>query len=150
MSTWLAVFLGAGIGGALRHGVNLGAARVLGTGFPFSTLIVNIVGCFVMGVLVESFARFAWHGRGTPAPVAPTNKLIVSGFYRFVRNPMYVSVLVVLAGWAIGYQSGDLAWYAVAAAIVFHLRVILFEEPTLARLHGPQWEQYRGRVRRWL
>lgn len=58
MSPWLAVFLGAGIGGMLRHAVNLGAARVLGTGFPFGTLIVNIVGCFVMGVLVESFARF--------------------------------------------------------------------------------------------
>ena len=58
MSTWLAVFLGAGIGGALRHGVNLGAARVLGTAFPFGTLIVNVAGCFVMGVLVESFARF--------------------------------------------------------------------------------------------
>jgi CrcB protein len=57
MTPWLAVFLGAGLGGALRHGVNLTAARMFGFGFPFGTLTVNIVGCFAMGVLVEVFAR---------------------------------------------------------------------------------------------
>ena len=58
MNPWLTVFLGAGLGGALRHGVNVAAARMLGTGFPFGTLIVNVAGCFVMGVLVGVFARF--------------------------------------------------------------------------------------------
>ncbi len=57
MTPWLAVFLGAGLGGALRHGVNLTAVRIFGFGFPFGTLTVNIVGCFAMGVLVEVFAR---------------------------------------------------------------------------------------------
>jgi CrcB protein len=58
MNPWVTVFLGAGLGGALRHGVNVAAARMLGTGFPFGTLIVNVAGCFVMGVLVGVFARF--------------------------------------------------------------------------------------------
>ena len=58
MNPWVTVFLGAGLGGALRHGVNVAAARMLGTGFPFGTLIVNVTGCFVMGVLVGVFARF--------------------------------------------------------------------------------------------
>jgi protein-S-isoprenylcysteine O-methyltransferase Ste14 len=58
--------------------------------------------------LVESFARFAWQGRGTPAPVAPTTKLIVSGFYRFVRNPMYVSVIGVIVGEALLFGQMEL------------------------------------------
>lgn len=63
MSPWLAVFVGAGLGGMLRHGVNLGAARLLGTGFPFGTLAVNVAGCFAMGLLVGGFARFADPGQ---------------------------------------------------------------------------------------
>ena len=80
MNNWLAVFLGAGIGGALRHGVNLGAARAFGTGFPFGTLIVNIVGCFIMGVLVESFARF--HDPGQTARLFLTTG-VLGGFTTF-------------------------------------------------------------------
>ena len=57
MSPWVVVFLGAGLGGALRHGSNLAAARLLGTGFPAGTLAVNVFGCFLIGVLVEAFAR---------------------------------------------------------------------------------------------
>ena len=53
---YLIVFLGAGIGGALRHGVNIAAARLLGLGFPFGTLTVNIVGCLAMGLIAEYFA----------------------------------------------------------------------------------------------
>lgn len=63
MSPWLAVFAGAGLGGMLRHGVNLGVARFLGTGFPFGTMAVNIAGCLAMGLLVGGFARFADPGQ---------------------------------------------------------------------------------------
>ena len=80
MNPWLTVFLGAGLGGALRHGVNVAAARLLGTGFPFGTLIVNVTGCFVMGVLVGVFARL--HDPGQPARLFLTTG-VLGGFTTF-------------------------------------------------------------------
>ena len=89
-------------------------------------------------------------GRGTLAPWAPPRNLVVTGPYRYSRNPMYVAVIVVLAGWALGFQSWPLAIYAVAVSVAFHLRVVLHEEPWLARTHGDRWTKYCGRVPRWL
>lgn len=63
---------------------------------------------------------------------------------------MYVAVLLILTGWAIGYQSWPMALYAVAVAVVFHLRVVLHEEPWLARTFGDVWTQYQAKVPRWL
>ena len=63
---------------------------------------------------------------------------------------MYVGVLLILAGWATTFRSPTLAFYAVAIAVVFHLRVLLGEEPWLARTHGEAWTRYRERVPRWL
>jgi protein-S-isoprenylcysteine O-methyltransferase Ste14 len=89
-------------------------------------------------------------GRGTLAPWAPPRNLVVVGLYRWSRNPMYVSVSLILLGWAIAYQSPALFVYALAVVIMFHLRVILGEEPWLARTHGDAWLRYRARVPRWL
>jgi protein-S-isoprenylcysteine O-methyltransferase Ste14 len=75
---------------------------------------------------------------------------VVVGLYRLSRNPMYVAVLVILAGWAIGFRSPLLWVYALVMLVVFHLRVVFGEEPWLARTHGEQWTQYRARVPRWL
>ncbi|MCY1019121.1 methyltransferase family protein [Pyxidicoccus sp. MSG2] len=89
-------------------------------------------------------------GKGTLAPWAPPRELVVVGLYRYSRNPMYVSVLLVLLGWAMAFASRGLLLYALAVALAFHLRVVFGEEPWLARTHGEAWSAYARRVRRWL
>lgn len=89
-------------------------------------------------------------GKGTLAPWAPPERLVVVGLYRWSRNPMYVAVLTILAGWALACGSRPHAWYALAVAAAFHLRVVLGEEPWLARRHGAAWVAYTRRVRRWI
>lgn len=88
-------------------------------------------------------------GRGTLAPWAPPEKLVISGLYRRSRNPMYIGVLIVLCGWALGFRSRALAIYALVVMLGFHLRVVSGEEPWLARRHGDQWERYKATVPRW-
>lgn len=88
-------------------------------------------------------------GKGTLAPWAPPQALVVIGLYRYSRNPMYVCVLVVLLGWAISFGSVGLLVYALAVGVAFHLRVVRGEEPWLGRTHGAAWQQYTRRVRRW-
>jgi protein-S-isoprenylcysteine O-methyltransferase Ste14 len=89
-------------------------------------------------------------GKGTLAPWAPPSRLVVVGLYRHSRNPMYVSVILILLGWATSFASSGLLFYALAVAVAFHLRVTLGEEPCLARRFGAAWEEYRSRVPRWL
>jgi protein-S-isoprenylcysteine O-methyltransferase Ste14 len=89
-------------------------------------------------------------GKGTLAPWSPPSRLVVIGLYRYSRNPMYVSVSLILIGWAISFESLGLCCYVLAVVAAFHLRVILAEEPWLARTFGDAWEQYRSRVPRWL
>ena len=89
-------------------------------------------------------------GKGTLAPWAPPAELVVVGLYRYSRNPMYIAVALVLLGWAFAFGSMGLLAYAAAVVLAFHLRVVLGEEPWLARTHGSLWEQYRSRVPRWL
>lgn len=89
-------------------------------------------------------------GRGTLAPWAPPERLVVVGLYRYSRNPMYVAVALVLLGWAVCFNSTGLLAYALIVVVAFHLRVVFGEEPWLARTHGSEWEQYASRVPRWL
>ena len=89
-------------------------------------------------------------GKGTLAPWDPPRRLVTIGLYRFSRNPMYVAVIVMLVGWALSFRMPSLWLYAAAIALAFVARVILFEEPWLARTHGDEWDAYRRRVRRWL
>ena len=100
--------------------------------------------------LIESFLRFALKGLGTPAPIAPPTNLVVTGFYRFVRNPMYVGVMTVVTGEALLFSSRALAWEAVLVALGFHIFVLIYEEPTLVQTFGAQYEAYRANVPRWL
>jgi protein-S-isoprenylcysteine O-methyltransferase Ste14 len=93
---------------------------------------------------------FCAAGKGTLAPWDPPKHLVIVGLYRYVRNPMYISVLTLLTGWAIAAGSPSLAIYTVILAIAFHLRVLLFEEPRLAKLFGPDWTAYKTSVSRWL
>jgi len=89
-------------------------------------------------------------GKGTLAPWSPPQRLVTAGLYRFSRNPIFVSVLLILTGWTLIYHSLPLARYAGTVALVFHLRVVFGEEPWLARTHGEDWQAYRKAVPRWL
>lgn len=89
------------------------------------------------------------HGMGTLAPWDPPRRLVTGGPYGRSRNPMYVGVLLVLAGWALGFRSWVLAIYAAAVAIAFHLRIVFSEEPQLAQSHARDWPRYAARVPRW-
>lgn len=89
-------------------------------------------------------------GRGSLAPWAPPERLVTVGLYRISRNPMYVAVVTILAGWALLFASRTLWLYAAIVATAFHLRVVLGEEPWLARTHGDEWTAYTARVPRWL
>ncbi|TIM12294.1 MAG: isoprenylcysteine carboxylmethyltransferase family protein [Mesorhizobium sp.] len=100
-------------------------------------------------LLLHAFARFALEGRGTPAPVAPTDRL-VGGIYRHVRNPMYVAVLAIILGQALLFSSASLVAYAAIAAVAMVSFVKFHEEPTLARRYGADYEAYRHAVPGWL
>jgi protein-S-isoprenylcysteine O-methyltransferase Ste14 len=101
-------------------------------------------------LLLHAFTRFALEGLGTPAPIAPTEKLVIGGIYRHVRNPMYVAVLSIILGQALLFSSWTLVAYAVIGAIVMGSFVRLYEEPTLARRYGGEYETYRSNVPGWL
>ena len=101
-------------------------------------------------VVLEAFARFAWEGLGTPAPVAPTRTLVVSGFYRFVRNPMYVAVSALIFGQAILFASWGLVLYGLVVVAAFDTFVRLYEEPTLREAYGERYAAYCATTPRWI
>ena len=117
-----------------------GPLRVLGIAFIAAGL----------PVVLEAFARFALQGLGTPAPVAPTKRLVVQGSFRYVRNPIYIAVLLLVAGQALLFASAGLAVYAALLAAAFHAFVLAYEEPTLRRTFGADYDAYCAGVRRWL
>ena len=101
-------------------------------------------------ILLHAFARFALEGLGTPAPVAPTEKLVVSGIYCHVRNPMYVAVLSIILGQALLFSSWAVVAYGMTAGAAMASFVKFYEEPTLARRYGAEYEAYRRAVPGWL
>jgi protein-S-isoprenylcysteine O-methyltransferase Ste14 len=98
----------------------------------------------------ESMRRFVIVGRGTLVPAVPTERLVVSGFYRHVRNPMYTGLLVVLLGEAILFESRGLVIYIAAIWLVTHLFVCFYEEPTLTRRYGVEYLRFKKHVPRWI
>jgi protein-S-isoprenylcysteine O-methyltransferase Ste14 len=100
--------------------------------------------------LVDSFARFALQGLGTPAPIAPTQNLVVTGLYRYVRNPIYIALVSVTVGQALLFGDGRLLWYGAVVWLAFHLFVVLYEEPTLRLKFGTEYETFRANVPRWM
>jgi protein-S-isoprenylcysteine O-methyltransferase Ste14 len=121
-ASWRAFWVGAGL-------------------IPLSAGIVLLLWCV---------REFYVAGRGTLAPWTPPRNLVVTGVYRFSRNPMYVAVLCVLVGWAVVFHSWALAIYALAVGVGFHLRVVFGEEAWLARTFGEEWVRYKAQVPRWL
>ena len=101
-------------------------------------------------VVLTAFARFVLEGAGTPAPVAPTETLVVGGLYRHVRNPMYLAVLACIGGQALLFGSWSLVLYGAGMAVAFVTFVRLYEEPTLADRYGAEYDAYRRAVPGWL
>ncbi len=131
-------------------------ARVLswsGIARPAAVDWPQIVGMIVGGigavVALWCVSTFIWIGKGTPAPFDPPRRLVIRGPYRFVRNPMYMGAGTALAGAALFYRSPTLLAYVAIFLLVAHLFVLLYEEPTLRRTFGPEYEAYCHRVRRW-
>jgi protein-S-isoprenylcysteine O-methyltransferase Ste14 len=118
-------------------------------GEPMRVLgIALVVGGFA--VPIRAFARFVVEGRGTPAPFAPTETLIVSGEYRYVRNPMYVAVLSLIAGQALLFGSASLVIYGLLVWLAVAAFVRVYEEPTLTRRYGRRYLDYQAAVPAWL
>jgi protein-S-isoprenylcysteine O-methyltransferase Ste14 len=142
---WRALLAFVALPGVVAFAVPFALARAAPPVHP-SALALVVVGT---ALLLACVREFYVAGRGTLAPWSPPRHLVVTGAYRFSRNPMYVAVALILAGWASLYASSTLWIYAGAVLVLFHLRVLLFEEPWLARTFGGEWDRYRQRVPRW-
>jgi protein-S-isoprenylcysteine O-methyltransferase Ste14 len=126
----------------MAAGARSAGGRVFPAGLvPLFTGVVLLVWCV---------RDFYVAGKGTLAPWSPPRHLVTTGLYRYSRNPMYVAVALMLAGWAVAFASRSIAIYAGFVIGAFHLRVVYGEEPWLARTHGAAWDEYRARVPRWL
>lgn len=116
--------------------------------------VVQVAGALliVLGLVfvVETFARFALEGLGTPAPVMPTRHLVVTGSYRFVRNPMYFAVLALILGQALVFGDLGIGIYALCVWAGFTAFVQLYEEPTLQRTFPGKYAEFYAHVPRWI
>lgn len=101
------------------------------------------------GILIASVVSFYRHGRGTLAPWDPPKHLVVQDLYRFNRNPMYVGVCLLTLGWALCTGNPWNYAYSALLPVIFHLRVVLYEEKEMERLFGVEWKAYCGKVPRW-
>jgi protein-S-isoprenylcysteine O-methyltransferase Ste14 len=101
-------------------------------------------------ILLWSFWNFLHEGGGTPAPVDPPKELVVVGFYRYVRNPMYVGILAAILGHFLWFGSWNLLIYAVLVFLAFNTIVAYYEEPTLKKKFGAAYEEYLKKVPRWI
>ena len=118
--------------------------RVLVDGLGLALVLIGAA------VLLHAFVAFAWKGRGTPAPPAPTEQLVVQGAYRHVRNPMYVAVVAVVLGQVLLFTSWGLFAYLVVITIAMDAFVRTYEEPTLRDTYGVAYDEFRAAVPRWL
>jgi protein-S-isoprenylcysteine O-methyltransferase Ste14 len=117
--------------------------------FSFRILGVLLI-AVGLPVLLDSFARFAVQGLGTPAPIFPTRHLVVSGLYRYVRNPMYVAVVTLILGQGLFFGDARVLEYGIAVWTAFHLFVLIYEEPTLRNTYGSEYEAFCANVHRWV
>ncbi len=118
--------------------------------FPIARVLGAALIVAGLPVLLDSFARFALQGLGTPAPVMPPKRLVVTGFYRYVRNPMYVAVTALITGQGLLFGSVTVLEYGAIVWAAFFLFVVAYEEPVLGEQFGDEYRRYRANVRRWL
>jgi protein-S-isoprenylcysteine O-methyltransferase Ste14 len=110
-------------------------------------LLLLVGGTVLLG---DCFLRFATQGLGTPAPVAPPQRLVITGAYRHVRNPMYVAVVSLILGQAALFGSWPLALYGCAIWAAFYAFVLAYEEPTLRRQFPQDYAAFFAAVPRWI
>jgi protein-S-isoprenylcysteine O-methyltransferase Ste14 len=113
---------------------------------PLSALIIGTG----IGFLVHAFARFAVQGLGTPSPLEPTERLVVSGVYRWVRNPMYLAIQAIILGQALLFVDIRMVVYSAVTALGMAAFVRWHEEPVLLERFGDEYREYKSRVPRWL
>jgi len=118
---------------------------------PWALKLLGVIVLAIGALLVlETTARFALQGRGTPAPWAPPERFVARGSYRFTRNPMYLGVLALILGQGLLLGRELLFVWAASAWLIFQLFLLLEEEPGLRRRFGAEYEDYCARVPRWL
>ena len=117
--------------------------------WPFRSLGFGLIAAGVT-ILLDSFARFALQGLGTPAPVFPTRHLVITGLYRYVRNPIYVAVVAVILGQSLCRGSVAVVEYGAVVWLAFHLFVLVYEEPTLRAKYGAEYDRFCRAVPRWI
>jgi protein-S-isoprenylcysteine O-methyltransferase Ste14 len=115
--------------------------------FQYIAIFIFAVG---IAMLFYCISMFAVKGKGTLSPADPTKKLVVSGLYKFSRNPMYIGVVLMLIGESIFFSSGGLWIYTAIVFIAFNLFIVVHEEPRLKEDFGTEYQQYSKAVRRWL
>lgn len=128
--------------GLLRSGTQIETGILAYLAFPL-WLIGGLI-------ILWSFWNFLHEGRGTPAPIDPPTELVAVGFYRYVRNPMYVGILAMILGHFLWFGYWNLLLYAFFVFLAFHAFVTFYEEPTLRRKFGASYDEYCRRVPRWI
>ncbi len=120
----------------------------------FGMMLFRLTGSILIALgvpgLLDSFIRFAVQGLGTPAPVFPTRHLVVTGLYRYVRNPMYISVVSTILGQALLLGNARILAYGGLVWLLCHLFVLIYEEPTLRASFGSEYELFCTEVPRWI
>jgi protein-S-isoprenylcysteine O-methyltransferase Ste14 len=101
-------------------------------------------------IVLRCFWDFTFQGQGTPVPVDPPKKLVITGLYRYVRNPIYVGVMLIFLGHFLWFGYWALLAYAVLAFLGVHFFIVLYEEPNLKKKFGAEYENYLKRTPRWI
>jgi len=130
---------------------------VLASDFKVATVQIGPLRFAGLGPIVVGMVIYLWcawdftfAGRGTPAPIAPPKDLVVKGLYRYVRNPMYVGIVLILLGEAVLFESVELLLYALLTFSIFHTWVRIHEEPTLRSKFPDSYPRYCDTVPRWI
>lgn len=126
----------------LRNGPRLETGAFAFLGFPL---------CLAgSAIILRCFWDFTFRGRGTPMPTDPPKELVVTGFYRYVRNPIYVGVMLLFLGHFLWFGYWKLLLYALVSFLGMHAFILLYEEPMLKKKFGAAYEKYLQSVPRWI
>lgn len=118
---------------------------------PFWTGFIGAA-FFALGAVValSCVVSFVVRGKGTPAPFDPPRRVVATGPYRFMRNPMYLGAILLLSGFGLYARSPSVLGLAACAALIAHLLVVFYEEPDLERRFGESYAAYRRATNRWI